>query len=165
MEERPRIRIKPTPLDIFLEIIGWLSLILLWGLIISNFSNLPNRVPTHFNSSGQVDGYGNKASIFLLPIIGAVIFIVISVISKFPHIFNYPTTINKENAERQYRNGLRMMRYLKFIISLTFLIIEYQTIQTALGNSDGLGVWFLPLTLGLIIVPVIYFITISVRTK
>jgi uncharacterized membrane protein len=31
------------------------------------FSSLPERVPTHWNIRGQVDGYGPRSSIFILP--------------------------------------------------------------------------------------------------
>jgi uncharacterized membrane protein len=147
MEERPVIVIKPTPADIILEMFGWLALILLWGYVVNNYPDIPDRIPTHFNVSGIADNYGNKPSIFFLPVIGATIFIGISILGRYPHIFNYPVAITKLNAERQYRNSLRMMRYLKFIIVSTFLIIEYQSIQAAKGRSEGLGAWFLPVAL------------------
>lgn len=36
------------------------------------FPSLPYRVPTHFNASGEVDAWGHKSTIFLLPsIMGA----------------------------------------------------------------------------------------------
>jgi uncharacterized membrane protein len=31
------------------------------------FTSLPYRIPTHFNASGQVDAWGHKSTIFLLP--------------------------------------------------------------------------------------------------
>lgn len=31
------------------------------------FPSLPYRIPTHFNASGQVDAWGHKSTIFLLP--------------------------------------------------------------------------------------------------
>lgn len=165
MEERPIIIIKPTLTDTILEMFGWLALISLWGYAISNYTVLPDRIPVHFDASGHVDSYGHKFSIFILPIIGAVFFFVILLLGRYPHLFNYPVTITKENAEKQYKNGLRMMRYLKFFITATFLIIEYQTIQTAIGRSEGLGAWFFPLILGFIIIPVIITIIIAVRAK
>jgi uncharacterized membrane protein len=165
MEERPLIIIKPTLTDIILEMFGWLAMIALWGFAISNYSDLPLRVPVHFDAYGHVNGYGNKTSIYILPIIGALFFVLILVLSRYPHLFNYPVTITKANAEKQYRNGLRMIRYLKFFIASTFLIIEYQTIQAARGQSEGLGAWFFPLILGFIIIPVILAVVTSVRSK
>jgi len=57
------------------------------------------------------------------------------------------------------------MIYLKFVIVFTFIIIQYKTIQTAFGNSQGLGVWFLPLSMGLILIPTIFFVIKAVKTK
>ena len=165
MEQRPKIEIKFNTADKLLEIIGWITLALQWILTILNYSNLPDSIPIHFNASGQADDFGAKMYIFTLPIIGTVIFLGITILNKFPHIFNYPTAITKDNAEKQYKNAFRMMIYLKFVIVFTFIIIQYKTIQTAFGNSQGLGVWFLPLSMGLILIPTIFFVIKAVKTK
>ena len=165
MEERPKIEIKFNTADKLLEIIGWITLALLWIMTILDYSNLPDSIPIHFNASGQADDFGSKRYIFTLPIIGTVIFLGITILNKFPHIFNYPSTITKDNAEKQYKNAFRMMIYLKFVIVFTFIIIQYKTIQTAFGNSQGLGVWFLPLSMGLILIPTIFFVIKAVKTK
>jgi hypothetical protein len=48
---------------------------------------------------------------------------------------------------------------------LVFAGISYQTIQQANGTGEGLGLWFLPLTLGLIFMPLLYFVIKSFQTK
>jgi hypothetical protein len=48
---------------------------------------------------------------------------------------------------------------------LVFAGISFQTIQQANGTGEGLGLWFLPLTLVLIFVPLIYFVSKSFQTK
>lgn len=64
--------------------------------------------------------------------------------NRVPHIFNYPTEIKPENAERQYRMATRMIRTLNVIIVCTFLYTSYGTIQNALGHQVGLGKAFMP---------------------
>ena len=49
---------------------------------------------------------------------------------------------------------MRTILIIVFILGL----IEFKTIQNANGEADGLGVWFLPLTMGVIFIPMIYFI-------
>jgi hypothetical protein len=44
-------------------------------------------------------------------------------------------------------------------------IITYETIRIGKGQGNGLGAWFLPLTLGLIYIPIIYFVVKSYRRK
>jgi hypothetical protein len=57
------------------------------------------------------------------------------------------------------------MRYLKFIVAFTFLIIQYRTIETAAGISNGLGFWFLPVSLALVFTPTGYFVYKAVKDK
>jgi hypothetical protein len=48
---------------------------------------------------------------------------------------------------------------------VVFTGISFQTIQQANGKANGLGVWFLPLTLVLIFMPLIYFVIKSVQAN
>lgn len=57
---RPRIRIELTVTDKAIEIIGWFALLAIWVLVISNYSNLPDTIPTHYNGVGNADGFGIK---------------------------------------------------------------------------------------------------------
>ncbi len=165
MEERPKIKLQFTYSDLFLEVLGGFTLALIWILTILNYAHLPESIPTHFNASGQVDDYGNKGSILLLPAIGTLIFAGITFLVRIPHIFNYPVTITEENAERQYRNAARLMRYMKFIVVFTFLIIQFRTIETAEGVAEGLGRWFLPLAVGITFIPLALYIVHAVRSR
>jgi hypothetical protein len=51
------------------------------------------------------------------------------------------------------------------MIVVIFGIITFKTIQNANGQADGLGVWFLPLALGLVFIPLAYFIVKSFKKK
>jgi uncharacterized membrane protein len=165
VEERPKIKLELTAADKIFEIIGWLLIIVIWGLTIANYSNLPETIPTHYNGAGQADGFGGKATILTLPIIATILFIGLTVLNQFPHVFNYPTNITQDNAFRQYTNATRLIRYLKLVVVFIFVLIVYKTIQHANGKADGLGVWFLPLTMGLIFIPLIYFVSKSFKAK
>ena len=162
-EERPKITLIPTTADRLVEVLGWLILLVLWGLTISHFSTLPDTIPTHFNAAGEADGFGSKASIIGLPVIANLLFIGLTVLNRYPHIFNYPSPVTQDNALRLYTLATRMLRYLKLVLVLVFGGIEFMTIQHATGEASGLGVWFLPLTLVLIFIPLIYFVINSLK--
>ena len=164
MSERPKLKLELTTFDKTLEILGWTSILAIWVLTITNYTNLPGTIPTHYNGVGQADGFGGKATILTLPLIATVLFIGLTILNKFPHIFNYPTNLTQDNALRQYTNATRMIRYLKLIIVVIFGLIAFKTIQNANGEADGLGVWFLPMTLGLIFIPLTYFVIKSYKT-
>jgi uncharacterized membrane protein len=162
-EERPKLKIQLSPTDKVFELLSWGVLLALWVWTGTIYSSLPDSIPTHFNAAGEADGFGRKASIVGLPIIATLLYIGLTLLNRVPHIFNFPTPVTQDNALRQYTNATRMIRYLKLILVLVFAGISFQTIQQANGKADGLGVWFLPLTLVLIFIPLIYFIIKSVQ--
>lgn len=164
-EERPKIKIELTVSDRIIEIAGWLALLVLWMLTISNYSNLPETIPTHFNGMGVADGFGSKRVILGLPIISTVLFLGLTILNRFPHIFNYPTAINKENASVQYAMVTKLIRTLKLAMVVIFGFITFQIIQNAAGAADGLGVWFLPASLVLIFIPLIVYFVKSRKMK
>ncbi len=165
MDERPKIKLELTTTDKIFEILGWTSIFAIWVLTITNYTKLPDIIPIHYNAMGQADGFGRKGNILILPIIATVLFVGLTILNKFPHVFNYPTNITTDNALRQYTNATRLIRYLKLIIVVIFGLISYQTIRNANGQTEGLGTWFLPLTMGLLFIPLIYFIVKSFKEK
>ena len=163
MGERPKVKLDLTNTDKVIEFTGLALLIGIWILAILSFSDLPESIPTHYKGAGEVDGFGERTNIFVLPIIGTILFIGLKLLNKNPHIFNYPKTITDENALNQYSNGTRMIRVLKLIIVFVFGLILVRTLQNTNGNADGIGTWFLPLTIGLFIIPTLYFLIKSIK--
>lgn len=158
MEKRPKIEIKLTQTDKIIEAIGYLILIVFWIMNIVSFSNLPEKIPIHYNGLGIVDNYGSKSTIFILPVVGTFLFTLLTVLNKYPENFNYLVEITQKNAEKQYVNSIKMIQKLKIILLLLFVFIDFITIQASKGNSEGLGKWFLPFMIGLIFIPILYFI-------
>lgn len=126
MNGRPKIKLELTTIDKVVEILGWVSILAIWVLIVTNYTSLPDTIPIHYNSSGQTDGIGRKGTILTLPLIATALFAGLTILNKFPHIFNYPASITENNALRQYTNATRLIRYLKFIIVVIFGIMALQ---------------------------------------
>ena len=164
-EERPKLKIQLTSTDQIFELLGWGVLLALWVWTGTSYSSLPDTIPTHFNAAGEADGFGRKASIVSLPLIATLLYVGLTILNRVPHIFNFPTPVTQDNALKQYTNATRMIRFLKLILVLVFAGISFQTIQQANGKADGLGSWFLPLTLALIFMPLIYFVIKSVQAN
>ncbi len=145
-----------------------LTLAFVTGLVLypaMSYNELPAQVPVHFNASGTVDNFGNKGNIWILPILGLVTVIGLSVLNRFPHIFNYPVPVTEENAEELYQNATRMIRALTFTIAAGFFYIEYRSVNSALGNTSGLGSWFLPIFILGTGAPIVFFLVKSLRSK
>lgn len=154
---RPKIKIKADVFDIIIEVIGVLGVLFLVGLPMFYYSELPDIIPIHFGFDGIADGFNGKKSIWILPTIGVIIFIGINILNKYPHIFNYPTKITEENAERLYRTACKMVRVLNTLVVCVFAYLTYATIQTALKNQNGLGNYFTTIVMVFIFGIIFYF--------
>jgi hypothetical protein len=122
MEVRPKMKLELTTGDKVFEGVGWLAVLTFWILVIASYSNLAGTLPAQFN------GIGAKVHILLLPFIATVLFVGLTILNKYPHIFNYPGAITEENALRKYTNATRMVRYLKLMIIVIFGLIAYLTV-------------------------------------
>ncbi|UGU16537.1 DUF1648 domain-containing protein [Sinomicrobium kalidii] len=158
MTNRPRIKPNLTTTDKIIEIISWIAVPCIWILTLKNYPDLPESIPIHYNSAGEANGFGGKEHILALPIIATILFIGLATLNKYPHIFNYPVLITQKNALQQYTYATRLLRILNLVIVIIFGLIVYKTIQNVNGNANGLGIWFLPTTLALIFVPIIYYL-------
>lgn len=165
MIERPKINLPLTLFDKIIEVISSVALVAFWLMNIFAFSTLPENIPTHYNGMGEVDSYGPKITIFLLPVLGTLIFVFLTFMLRKPESFNYTVEITEENALAQYTNSTKLIRFMKLALIILFIVIDYKTIETARGNSDGLGKWFLPFTIALIFIPVIFSVYTSFSKK
>jgi uncharacterized membrane protein len=149
-EIRPVLKLPLTAIDYALEATAILGIISLCVLAVVSYSSLPDSIPTHFNLKGQADDWGSKASIFILPGISLLLFTGITILNKFPHIFNYPVKVTGENALRLYTKSVRVVRILKALVVMLFLFIEWQVCRSA--ENAELPSWFFPAVL---IIPVL----------
>lgn len=162
---RPVLKIQPEPFDLLLEVLAFTGFILLIGLPALNYADLPARIPTHFGPDGSPDDYGPRSMIFLLPGMGLILYAVLSILNRYPHLFNYTVVITEENALFQYQNATRMIRVLKGVVMFTFAYLVYGTIQTAMGRQEGLGERFLIAFLALLAGAIGYFLVKAVKGR
>lgn len=158
MEQRPKLKQKKQLIDTVIDGIGLITLLFSWGYLLWHFKALPDIIPTHFDHRGSVDGTGSKFTLFLLPVLGTLIFFGLGVLTNVPHVLNYTVKITAENAREQYSRASRMLRYLKTVIQFIFAFIVYRTVTIASQPELGLGKWMLPIVLILILVPIAIFI-------
>lgn len=155
---RPRIKLTPTPTQIGLSVFTAICMALAWLIFAFYYDKLPSTIPTHFGALGKPDQWGGKMSLIPLPIIITLMYALLTGLIRVPHIYNYPRPITPENAERQYGNAVALIYWLRASVVWIFLYIEWITIQTALGKAHGMGDLFLPVTLVVTFVPMIYYL-------
>ncbi len=161
---RPHILPKMRNLDRYLEVISALLLAVFVMTALYFFSQLPKQIPTHFNMAGEVDSYGPRASIFTFLLIATLIYTGLSLIVRYPWLFNYKVEITKENAEKEYATGQRMIRVVKLVVMVIFLLLHLDTINISINGSGKLGM-VVPCIVGSLIIGMLSFAIFSNRTK
>lgn len=147
MEKGPKIKIHYSIYEIIIELISIIAIFINIYLLLKYYKLLPNVIPKHFNAAGIPDGYDNKSSIFILAGISFIMYIFLTILSRFPHVYNYTKPITKENAEYQYKCARQLVIIIKAEFIIIFTYIGWNSIKVALEKGSGLGTWFLPIVL------------------
>jgi len=155
---RPIIKLPFTSTELILECIAVISLIFMIGTLISSWSSISEVVPKHFGPTGEIDAWGNKKLLYFPITPAVIIYIFLSVLTRFPHIYNYPVNITEENAERQYRTARTLIIALKTEIVLIFIYIQW----TMISKTKAL---FLPVFLFILLGTLCYFVYRSYKLK
>lgn len=155
-EKRPKLKISLSLKEKVIILISTFCVIAMWLYLYIMWNNIPSIIPTHFGFSGAPDRFGNKNSLFSLPIIASIMYILFVVLSKIPNCFNYPVSITENNAKALYKIGKQLILLLDMDISLMFLILLWKDVQTAIGNKSGLGIVIVLIWMVIILGTVIY---------
>jgi uncharacterized membrane protein len=149
--------------SVFSFITTIIALILLLGTtiyLIVVWSSLPDQIPGHFNAAGEVTRWDSKGTLLVLPIIAWVMFIGMSLIERFPRLWNTGVKVTEENKFRIFRLLRNMICAIKLIIVAAFMFISiFQSL------AIGLPAWFLPVFMGLLLLTIIFFIVGLVRAR
>ena len=164
-EYRPEISLPKTTFQKIANIIGYGIFIGSAIYSILSLPILPSEVPIHFNLAGEVDGWGSKYFLLILPIIGFFSILALEAVEKRPHIHNYPTHINETNVHQFYRISIRSMNLVKNGMLLTFGLLQLEMVQSAKEASFALGSLLLPLLLLAVFVPIAWHIYSIVQIK
>ena len=138
--QRPVISLGLSPALLAVELAGAIAILVSILPIVQFWGVLPDRIPIHFGLGGQPDTWGDKVTIWIVPAVAAIIFVVLTAVSRYPHTFNYPVRITQENARRQYLLARSLLVWLKAEICWLFAFIVRQQILVALGNAQTLSV-------------------------
>lgn len=158
-DNRPVIDLDKLERSAFERFLSIVSILLFAGSIVFSlviWKHLPDKVPVHYGFSGEVNRWGSKWELVILPLISIMLYIFMRGLGKYPHIHNYPIKITEENAKDAYRISRSLMFVLGDIILIVFTIIFINSIVVALGWSEGLGFYLLPLLLLGTFIPIIW---------
>ncbi|GLC89504.1 DUF1648 domain-containing protein [Lysinibacillus piscis] len=162
---RPVLKLPQTKAEKIGNYIGGGLFILSILYMIYMWEDLPTNIPMHFDGAGEVDRWGSKWQLLILPAIGLILWVMMALFEKMPHIHNYPERLNEKNVERFYLNSRKLLNEVKNFCLILFAGISVQTIRIAMEKTDSLGWWFLPIVIIGTAIPVIKCLIVSSKIK
>jgi len=147
------IKIKRNALDILEAIVSLTCLVGIVVYLILMWSRIPAQIPAHFNAAGEVNRWGNRSELIVLPIISWVLYGFITLIERYPQVWNTGITVTEENRERVYRILKNMIAVIKMLMLFVFASI---TVLSSL--TLRLPIWYLGVFLLAVFGSIAFFI-------
>lgn len=135
-EKRPKLNLTKNKTDLIIETITYLFVFGCFALVALNYNALPDKVPGHMDLAGKVNRYDSKETLWILPILNAILVFGMFYLNKFPHVFNYTVKITSENAEKQYKSATQLIRIVNLLMSILFFAICYQIVSIGLYGEN-----------------------------
>ncbi|MFY0624954.1 MAG: DUF1648 domain-containing protein [Reichenbachiella sp.] len=155
--DNPKLKIELDRNDLILELLGWGTVILCFCLPIFYYADLPENVASHFDMSGNVDGYSGRWMLFFMPCVNLAVYGLLFYLHQVPHLHNYHDEITIENAQGYYTISTKFIRYINVITALLLLYIEYQMVMAALTNESLFNTWSIGLYMILVTLGVVWY--------
>ena len=130
LADRPKgvgMKQKYTRFQIGVEALCVLALVGMVVFIAVSWGQLPDQIPAHYNFAGEIDRWGSKNEFLLFPGIGIFLYLLLTVVSSFPQIWNMPAKVTEENKGDVYRCTKDMLLVMKAEMILVFFAITYLT--------------------------------------
>ncbi|MBS1911757.1 MAG: DUF1648 domain-containing protein [Bacteroidetes bacterium] len=150
VKDRPVLHLRYSRSEMALETLGIAALAFCFVLLAINWSVLPDRIPSHFSFSGEVDGWSSKGTILIVPLVMLFLYCGLTALVRVPHYFNYPRAITPENAERQYRLARLLLFFVKTVIASIAAFVIWNLVENASAAHPHVDIIFLPIILGLL---------------
>jgi len=123
------------------------------------------RIPTRFNLAGQPIAWGSSWMLLILPIAAFVIYSLMTLVSRYPAVFNYPVRVTPANHARLEALALQMIAWLKAEVVWLFAVIQIATVSGIRTGHVSLSPRFMPLALGIIFATIIGYVSAMRRTR
>ena len=119
-------------------------------LIESNYHKLPARIPTHFNSAGEPNGWGSPGTLWILlltqVLLGSLFLAIPLLARRFPATFNIGSVklsdLSAEQQDRIMPMFTSMMGNMCVLVCLLIAVLLHGTIKAALPPHPRLAPWW-----------------------
>lgn len=160
-KEQISVKVSRTAEGTAFEIAIAVLNIVMWGLIALFWHKMPEQIPVHFDITGHPDGYGGR--LMLLPIgsIGTFVAVLLCVCAYNPaQTLSLPVRLRNT---AQYALGVRLIRIMGLLITLLFISIVLNIVNTTSGHGGIWGKTPVAIVVGILVVSVWY--TVKIRRR
>jgi uncharacterized membrane protein len=146
----------------FRELVAVLGLLSAIFVVVFNYRELPQRIPTHFGVSGVVDGWGDKSALWQIVALSCFLYIVLTLVRFLPpNAMNLP--VREEQRAAAVPISLEMIGWVKAETTCMLAFIVWSAVGVVQGRSQGLGAWFLPVTMATIFGTIAFYLARMLR--
>ncbi|MGA7339933.1 MAG: DUF1648 domain-containing protein [Terracidiphilus sp.] len=149
-----------------LEIVSLFALAALLAVTVSAFygpARLPDRIPTHFNAAGRANAWGSPYMLLVIPLIAATVYVLMTLVSRYPTAFNYPVRVTPQNQQRLEDLALGMTVWLKTEVVSFLAWMQWNVIRLAHHPGPGLSPYLMPLLLVAVFATILFHLSFMLR--
>jgi uncharacterized membrane protein len=162
---RPKLDIPYTQFESCCEIISAVVLIGTAAYLAAIWAKLPAQIPVHFNIMGQPNRWDSRNEIFVMMGVVIALYAGISILQRFPQIYNYPFGLTPQNIHRQYQLARQLLVLIKIEIVCFLSLIQLGMVNVARGQSQTLGRYLIPAMLVAILVTIVQYCTRASKAR
>jgi uncharacterized membrane protein len=141
------------------ELIALAGLMFSAAVVADFYSRLPERIATHFNGAGVANGFGARSTLWVLVGVAVLLYSTLSVINVVPPIVNLKRPLAPERETVVLAESMALVGWIKAEVCWMFAYICLAMVRNGMGLQVGLGWWFLPVTLAVVLGTCAVFVT------
>ena len=125
---------------------------------------LPDRIPTHFDISGQPNAWGPPGFLWFLPVVATGLFLLLTVIGRIRfRRYNLPVPVTDVNLPFVQEQTMVMVAWIKCELPCLFAYLQWSILQAARSHEFRLSPLLIPAFLVVIFSTVGWRLTAMIR--
>ena len=133
------------------ELIALAGLVFAAVVVADFYSRLPERIATHFNAEGMANGLGARSTLWVLVGIAVLLYLILSIVGSLQGVVSLKRPLAPEREKVVLAESMAMVGWIKAVICWMFASICLAMVRNGMGLQVGLGAWFLPVTLAVVL--------------
>jgi uncharacterized membrane protein len=142
---------KEVRLKTLRELFALAGLVFAVLVVVDFYRRLPERIATHFNGAGVANGFGARSTLWVLLGIAFLLYATLSAIQGIPRVVNLRKPLAPEREKVALAESMAMVGWINVEVCWMFAYICLAMVRNGMGLQVGLGWWFLPLTLAVVL--------------